>query len=200
MAERRRRLRRSAIGGPSWRDVATPNLHGREKLDFALTHFGVAVADRVAFDCGASTGGFTQALLAAGARSVYAVDAGHGQLLGSLRQDERVINLERTNLADARVQETVDVVTLDLSYLSLSDALPQLAVPLSDTAELLALVKPMFELHLGSLPADQPAALVEAVDLAIAAAARCGWSPVDWIQSPITGRQGAVEGFIHARR
>ena len=78
-----------------------------------------------------STGGFTRSLHVAGAASVYSVDAGFGQLLGSLRQDPRVVNLERTNLADARVSEAVGAITLDLSYLSLAEALPQLRIELA---------------------------------------------------------------------
>ena len=183
---------------PTWQDVPVKELHGVEKLTFALERFGVDVHGRVAFDCGASTGGFTRALLDAGAARVYAVDAGFGQLLGSLRQDERVVNLERTNLADARVDEPVDVVTLDLSYLSLADALPQLAVELATGADLLALVKPMFELHLGRLPDDQDAGLAEALPLAAAAATAAGWTVVATDRSPVRGRAGAVEGFMHA--
>jgi 23S rRNA (cytidine1920-2'-O)/16S rRNA (cytidine1409-2'-O)-methyltransferase len=181
---------------PTWRDVPTKELHGREKLGFALTRFEVDVEGRVAFDCGASTGGFTQALLDAGAARVYAVDAGFGQLLGSLRQDARVVNLERTNLADAVVDEPVDVVTLDLSYLALADALPQLRCG----TELLALVKPMFELRLGALPDDQEAGLASAIDLARGAATACGWNVVDSCPSPVLGRNGALEGWVHARR
>jgi 23S rRNA (cytidine1920-2'-O)/16S rRNA (cytidine1409-2'-O)-methyltransferase len=172
-------------------------LHGREKLGFALERFGVSVEGRVGFDCGASTGGFTRALLDGGARRVYAVDAGYGQLLGSLRQDERVVNLERTNLADAVCDEEVDVVTLDLSYLALADALPQLPVRGTD---LLALVKPMFELRLGSLPDDQEAGLVDAIELVRAAASATGWDVVDSCRSPVLGRGGAVEGWVHGRR
>lgn len=185
---------------PTWQDVPTKELHGVEKLTFALEHFAVDVRGRVAFDCGASTGGFTRALLDAGASRVYAVDAGFGQLLGSLRQDERVVNLERTNLADARIDEPVDVVTLDLSYLSLADALPQLPVDLAPSADLVALVKPMFELHLGQLPVDQAAGLDESIELVRAAASDAGWSVVEGCRSPVLGRNGAVEGFVHARR
>jgi len=181
---------------PSWRQVPVKELHGREKLSFALERFGVDVRGRVAFDCGASTGGFTQALLDAGAARVYAVDAGFGQLLGSLRQDSRVVNMERTNLADARVDEPIDVVTLDLSYLSLADALPQL----QHGTELLALVKPMFELHLGRLPDDQDAALPDAIALAAEAATACGWTVVDSCASPVLGRNGALEGWLFATR
>ena len=185
---------------PTWQDVPVKELHGVEKLTFALDRFDVDVRGRVAFDCGASTGGFTRALLDAGAARVYAVDAGFGQLLGSLRQDERVVNMERTNLADARVGEPVDVVTLDLSYLSLADALPQLAVELAAGADLLALVKPMFELHLGRLPADQEAGLEQSMELVRVAATSAGWSVVGGCRSPVLGHSGAVEGFLHATR
>ncbi len=181
---------------PTWQDVPVKELHGVEKLTFALERFGVDVRGRVAFDCGASTGGFTRALLDAGAARVYAVDAGYGQLLGSLRQDERVVNLERTNLAEARVDEPVDVVTLDLSYLSLADALPQLRYG----AELVALVKPMFELHLAKLPDDQEAGLAESFALVTSAMTSTGWDVVDSCASPVLGRNGALEGFVHARR
>lgn len=185
---------------PIWQDVPVKELHGVEKLAFALKRFGVDVAGRVTFDCGASTGGFTRALLDAGAARVYAVDAGYGQLLGSLRQDERVVNLERTNLADARVPEPIDVVTLDLSYLSLADALPQLAIDLAPGADLLALVKPMFELHLGQLPEEQETGLAEALPIVTDAATAAGWAVVATDRSPVLGRSGAVEGFLHARR
>jgi len=181
---------------PTWRDVPVKELHGVEKLTFALEHFGVDVHGRIALDCGASTGGFTRALLDAGAARVYAIDAGFGQLLGSLRQDERVVNMERTNLADAVVDESVDVVTLDLSYLSLADALPQLRYG----RELLALVKPMFELHLAQLPDDQEAGLTASITLVRGAASACGWDVVDSCRSPVLGRNGAVEGFVYARR
>lgn len=185
---------------PTWQDVPVKELHGREKLAFALERFRVDVRCRVAFDCGASTGGFTQALLDAGAARVHAVDAGFGQLLGSLRQDERVVNMERTNLADARVDGAVDVVTLDLSYLSLTDALPQLAIDLAAGADLLALVKPMFELRLGALPHDQDAGLRDALVIAAEGARAAGWTVIDADRSPVLGRGGAVEGFLHGKR
>jgi 23S rRNA (cytidine1920-2'-O)/16S rRNA (cytidine1409-2'-O)-methyltransferase len=181
-------------------DISVKELQGREKLSFALDRFAVGVRGRVAFDCGASTGGFTQALLDAGAARVFAVDAGFGQLLGSLRQDERVVNMERTNLAEARTDVPVDVVTLDLSYLSLTDALPQLAIDLATDADLLGLVKPMFELHLGQLPDDQEAGLTEAIALASTGASAAGWEVLASDRSAVLGRTGAVEGWIHARR
>jgi 23S rRNA (cytidine1920-2'-O)/16S rRNA (cytidine1409-2'-O)-methyltransferase len=110
--------------------TASPKpLRGEAKLRAALAAFGTSVVGRIALDVGAAAGGFTRVLLEAGARRVYAVDVGFGQLLGSLRQDPRVVNLERTNLADVSPQlipEPVTVVTLDLSYLSLGEAVRQL--------------------------------------------------------------------------
>jgi 23S rRNA (cytidine1920-2'-O)/16S rRNA (cytidine1409-2'-O)-methyltransferase len=178
-------------------------LRGTLKLQAALAAFDCTVAGRTALDVGASTGGFTIALLEAGARHVYALDTGHGQLLGSLRQDPRVTNLERTNLADLgpdRIPEPVAVVTIDLSYLAIADAIPQLGVlSLAPDAELIALVKPMFELHLARLPRD-PQQLAGAVDRAATALAAHGWSVVEEFASPIRGRNGAIEFFVHAVR
>ena len=142
----------------------------------AFDGFGVRVEGRTALDAGAAAGGFTTVLLERGARRVYAVDAGHGQLRGALRQDARVVNLERTNLGDLGphvVPDPVDLITLDLSYLSLAAAVPQLeGVRLADDADLVALVKPMFELALPSPPTEEPS-LTAALD-----AARAGISPL----------------------
>lgn len=176
---------------------------GARKLQAAIDAFAVPVAGRVALDLGAATGGFTLALLAAGARRVYAVDAGHGQLLGALRADDRVVNLERTNLGALNrvlVPETIEVVTIDLSYLSLAQAAPQLeAVAIARGAELVALVKPMFELRLARPPAD-PEQRAKAVELAAAAFEGSGWRAPRSIESPVPGRRGATEHLLHLRR
>jgi 23S rRNA (cytidine1920-2'-O)/16S rRNA (cytidine1409-2'-O)-methyltransferase len=181
----------------------SPPPRGARKLAAALDAFAVPVAGRVALDIGASTGGFTQALLAAGARRVYAVDAGHGQLLGSLRVDERVVNLERTNLGvltPALVPDVIEVIAIDLSYLSLARAAPQIeAVAIAGTADLVALVKPKYELGLAQPPAD-PDQRAKAVEMAAAAFEGTGWHAPRWIQSPLPGRRGAVEYLIHLRR
>lgn len=122
---------------------------GGYKLAAALDYFHVDIADRVVIDCGASTGGFTDCLLQKGAALVYAVDAGFGQLLGRLQTHPRVCNLERTNLSDL-VSMTLDplptLITLDLSYLSLTKALPIVAQVLAE-GEVLALFKPLFEVE-----------------------------------------------------
>lgn len=177
-------------------------LKGESKLEPALAEFGVAVADRVALDVGAAAGGFTAVLLRAGARRVYAVDAGFGQLVGSLRQDPRVVNLERTNLADLDrrlVPDALDVLTLDLSFLSLTEAVPQLAgLGIDPAADLVALVKPMFELHRSEPPEDEPS-LERALAAAVEGVGRAGWRVLGTMRSPVLGNRGAHEFFLHAR-
>jgi len=178
-------------------------LRGERKLEAALAAFCLDVRGRAALDVGAAAGGFTRALLRAGARRVYAVDAGHGQLLGSLRLDPRVVNLERTNLGTltrALVPETVDVVTVDLSYLALARAVPQLeSVELARDADAVALVKPQFELGLAAPPRDRRE-LEEALDRACKAFAAAAWTVSGTIESPVRGSRGAIEFLVAARR
>ncbi|HUY71517.1 MAG TPA: SAM-dependent methyltransferase [Gaiellaceae bacterium] len=179
-------------------------LRGEAKLTGALEAFAVEVDGRVALDLGAAAGGFTRVLLRAGAARVYAVDAGHGQLLGSLRQHRAVVNLERTNLGElstALVPDPIDLVTADLSYISLARAIPQLdgRVTLTSGADLVALVKPMFELSLPEPPTDR-AALAEAVERAATGLEAAGWEIRGTCASPVTGTRGSVEFLLHARR
>jgi 23S rRNA (cytidine1920-2'-O)/16S rRNA (cytidine1409-2'-O)-methyltransferase len=186
------------------RDESGGALRGEAKLVAALRSFGVPVAGRVALDLGAAAGGFTRILLRAGARHVYAVDVGFGQLLGSLRQHPAVVNLERTNLAELSPQlipETIEVVTADLSYLSLARAVPQLSgrVELAPYAELVAVVKPQFELGLRELPTE-PRELERAVEHASEGIEQAGWTVTQAAESPVRGRRGAVEFLLHAVR
>jgi 23S rRNA (cytidine1920-2'-O)/16S rRNA (cytidine1409-2'-O)-methyltransferase len=178
-------------------------LRGSAKLRAALDGFGVDVSARVALDVGAAAGGFTTVLLEAGARLVYAVDAGHGQLLGSLRQDPRVVNLESVNVAELdteRVPETVEVVTIDVSYLSVAAAAAQLGrITLAPGAVMVALVKPMFELRAASAPLDR-GSLDAALAAAGAGVTAAGWEVLGSMDSPVTGRHGAREMLLHGRR
>jgi len=177
-------------------------LRGEAKLRYALDAFRVDVAGRVALDVGAAAGGFTRVLLEAGARRVYAVDAGHGQLLGSLRQDPRVVNLEATNVADLErrlVPEPIEVVTVDVSYLSLSAAVAQLdRVHLAAEADLIGLVKPMFELRRASAPVDD-ASVLAALEAAGTGVTAAGWRVLAGVRSPVLGARGAREALLHAR-
>ena len=193
------RVRRDA----SVRVLQAPRLRGIRKLSHALDHFAVDVNGRVALDVGANVGGFTTALLERGARRVYAVDAGVGQLLGRLRADVRVVNLEGCNLGTlsrALVPDQVEVITIDVSYLSLSNAVPQLNVlDVAVAADLIALVKPTFELHRANLAAT-PSDVATAVNAASGGIARAGWTVVDTCTVPEPGRRGAREALIHACR
>jgi 23S rRNA (cytidine1920-2'-O)/16S rRNA (cytidine1409-2'-O)-methyltransferase len=178
-------------------------LQGTLKLRAALTTFEVSPQGCVAMDIGASTGGFTTALLEAGAQRVYAIDAGFGQLLGSLRQDARVVNLEKTNLGaltETTVTESVDLVTIDISYLALADAVPQLeVVSFAPEAILIALVKPMYELGLSRPPADG-SVLEEAVGRAASGIEHAPWTIRGRMRSPVRGGRGAIEFIVCAQR
>jgi 23S rRNA (cytidine1920-2'-O)/16S rRNA (cytidine1409-2'-O)-methyltransferase len=187
--------------------VATPQpLRGETKLRAALAAFAPPVAGRVALDVGAAAGGFTRVLLEAGARRVYAVDAGYGQLLGSLRQDPRVVNLERTNLGALHrglVPDAIAIVTVDISYLALADALPQLAgLELASDAHLIALIKPMFELGLAAPPPpdNRDQRLSEATRRAADGAEAAGWRVLGVMASPVPGARGARELLLHGVR
>jgi 23S rRNA (cytidine1920-2'-O)/16S rRNA (cytidine1409-2'-O)-methyltransferase len=178
-------------------------LRGEDKLRAAIVGFAIDVTDRICVDLGASAGGFTRVLLERGASRVFAVDAGHGQLRGDLRIDARVVNLERTNLGDLSpipLDVSIDVVTMDLSYLSVAEAIPQIeALAFSPDADLIALVKPMFELGLDTPPDDDPS-LHRALELAVAGVERSPWRVVATMPSPVTGSKGARESLLHARR
>jgi 23S rRNA (cytidine1920-2'-O)/16S rRNA (cytidine1409-2'-O)-methyltransferase len=178
-------------------------LRGEAKLHAALTGFGIDVDGRVCLDLGAAAGGFTRVLLDAGAARVYAVDVGFGQLLGSLRQDPRVLNLEATNVSklDTRlIPEVIEVVTVDVSYLALAAAVAQLnRIELAGDADLVGLVKPMFELRLPTAPTD-PRTVDEATERAAIGIEAAGWSVIGAMPSPVLGGRGAVEALLHARR
>lgn len=127
---------------------------GGLKLAAALDTFAIAVKECVAIDVGASTGGFTDCLLQRGAKRVYAVDVGYGQLAWNLRQDSRVVNLERTNIrelsADA-LPEKADLAVIDASFISLEKVLPPTLALLAPAARLVALIKPQFEVGKGQV-------------------------------------------------
>ncbi len=121
---------------------------GGFKLEKALKVFPVDPTAKVCIDCGASTGGFTDVLLKNGAGKVFSVDVGYGQLAWSLRQDERVINMERTNIryiSSEQIPEPIDIAVMDLSFISVKLVLPAVCPLLRDGGELICLIKPQFE-------------------------------------------------------
>jgi len=121
---------------------------GGLKLEKAVSVFSISLKDKTAIDIGASTGGFTDCMLQNGAKKVYAIDVGYGQLAWQLRNDERVVSLERTNIryvTDEEVPEKVDFISIDVSFISLKLVLPVAKEFLSDEGEIVALIKPQFE-------------------------------------------------------
>lgn len=178
---------------------------GGLKLDAALTHIGLAVAGAHCLDVGQGTGGFTDVLLRRGAAHVVGVDVGHGQLHTGLGADPRVTALEGVNARDLRPdalpRPTFDLVTGDVSFISLTQVLPALA-PLVGR-ELLMLVKPQFELQPGDIGKGgmvrEPAAYARVEQRVRAACAGAGLAVIDWFDSAIAGGDGNREFFVHAR-
>lgn len=177
---------------------------GAYKLEAALDYFHVIVAGKAALDCGASTGGFTDCLLQRGASLVYAVDVGYGQLAGRLRIDRRVRNLERTNLGTptlGTLEPHPNLITLDLSYLSLTDALPLAATLLVSGGEILALFKPLFEVkstiarRTGSI--ENPVLIVDALHNVLEAGRQTGLHPLGVVKLALRPKHGVQEFFIH---
>ncbi|MBI3621932.1 MAG: TlyA family RNA methyltransferase [Nitrospirae bacterium] len=182
---------------------------GGVKLEGALAAFGLSVAGRVAMDVGASTGGFTDCLLQHGAGRVYAVDVGYGQLAWSLRQDPRVVVIERTNIrtmepgatgAPGVVPERVGLVTADVSFISLRLVLPVLRAWLADAADLLVLVKPQFEVGRGQVGRGgvvrDPALRESALRQVAAAAVEAGYRVAASAPSVLPGPKGNQECFL----
>ncbi len=177
---------------------------GGYKLAAALDYFGVSVQGRVTLDCGASTGGFTDCLVRRGAALVYAVDVGYEQLVGSLRSDPHVYTLERTNLSDSKLailDPQPTLVTLDLSYLSLTEALPVAANLLSVPGEILALFKPLFEVEdtearrTGRVNDVQ--VLVGALRRVLESGRGVGLVPLGLTKLALRPRHGVMEFFLH---
>jgi 23S rRNA (cytidine1920-2'-O)/16S rRNA (cytidine1409-2'-O)-methyltransferase len=180
---------------------------GGIKLEGALAHFEIACENRIALDIGASTGGFTDCLLQNGVRKVFAVDVGHGQLAWKIRDDARVITLEKFNarhLSREQIPEPIDICVIDVSFISLTLILPNAFELLTPDGVMLALIKPQFELaredvgrggivrspELHAKAQEKIAAFAETIDARIG-----GLFP-----SAITGADGNQEFFICLRK
>ncbi|MCD6292880.1 MAG: TlyA family RNA methyltransferase [Deltaproteobacteria bacterium] len=179
---------------------------GGLKLEAALKTFKLDVNDRVAIDIGASTGGFSDCLLQHGARRVYALDVGYGQLAWSLRCDDRVVVMERTNIrksVKADFPEPLELAVIDLSFISLTKVLPVVAALLVSDAPVIALVKPQFEVGKGEVgkggivrdETKRQAALEKVCDFA----KEHGFSHHQTITSPVLGQKGNVEYLIYLK-
>lgn len=181
---------------------------GGLKLAHALATFAVDPAGAVGIDVGASTGGFTDVLLAHGAAKVYAVDVGQGQLAWKLRQDPRVMVLERTNarhLGQVEIPEAVDFVVCDASFIGLEVVLPAALALAKPRAWLVALIKPQFEVGKGRVGKGgvvRDPALHEEVCARVRdwLSAQPGWQVAGIVESPITGPEGNKEFLICGRK
>jgi 23S rRNA (cytidine1920-2'-O)/16S rRNA (cytidine1409-2'-O)-methyltransferase len=178
---------------------------GGEKLDAALASFGLEVAGKRCADVGASTGGFTDCLLQRGAAQVFAVDVGHGILHWKLRQDPRVVVLERTNVRYLPALESiVDLVTIDVAFISLRLVLPVVAGWLAPGGDVVALVKPQFEagrkaVGKGGVVRD-PAVHRRVLDVTVAAMQAAGFGVQAVLRSPLRGPKGNVEFLMWGRQ
>jgi len=178
---------------------------GGLKLAAALKGFGVSPRGRVCLDVGASTGGFTDCLLQEGAARVYAVDVGHGQLHATLAADPRVVSIEKTharNLNPVLFNPAPDFATADVSFISLTMVLPAIAACLKGSWELLALIKPQFEVGPKLAPKGvvrDPAARAAALTKVRAAAQALGLQEAGVFESPIHGPKGNIETFIRLK-
>ena len=178
---------------------------GGLKLEKALDVFGVDPADRVCADLGASTGGFTDCLLQRGAKRVFAVDVGYGQLAWTLRQDPRVVVMERTNARHLEsLPEPVSLIVGDLSFISLTKILPAVQRLAAGHAEAVLLIKPQFEVGKEAIAkggvVKDAAARQGAIDKIRAHAVDFGADVLGVIDSPIAGaKKGNIEALIHLR-
>ncbi len=178
---------------------------GGLKLAAALDAFGVSVQDAICADVGASTGGFTDCLLQRGAARVYAIDVGYGQLAWKLRQDERVVVMERTNARYLEaLPEPVRVVTLDVSFISLKLLFPAIVGWLAPDADVVSLVKPQFEARREQVGKKgvvrDPAIHSQVLERVAGYTVPHGFAVHGLIRSPITGPAGNVEFLMHLRQ
>ncbi len=180
---------------------------GGLKLEKVMTHFDISLEGRVCMDVGASTGGFTDCMLQNGAVKVYSVDVGHGQLDWRLRQDERVVVMEKTNIKFVTPEDIADVIdfaSIDVSFISLTKVLLPVRALLRDGGEIAALIKPQFEAgreKVGKKGVVRDKAVhIEVIENVTAFAAANGFIPLNLEFSPIKGPEGNIEYLLHLRK
>lgn len=177
---------------------------GGLKLEKAMNCFGVTLADKVAMDVGASTGGFTDCMLQNGAIRVYAVDVGHGQLAWKLRNDERVICMEKTNIRYVTpddIADKIEFASIDVSFISLTKVLPPVKELLTDDGEIVCLIKPQFEAgreKVGKKGVVRDKKVhEEVVDRIVSYARSIGFQTLALSFSPIKGPEGNIEYLLY---
>ena len=177
---------------------------GGLKLEKSIEKFQVALEEKVCMDVGASTGGFTDCMLQNGAVRVYAVDVGHGQLAWKLRQDERVICMEKTNIRYVTpddIKEPIDFVSIDVSFISLTKVLPPVKALLKDRGQIVCLIKPQFEAGREKVGKKgvvrERATHLEVVENIMNFAKEIGFGILNLDFSPIKGPEGNIEYLLH---
>lgn len=177
---------------------------GGLKLEKAMDCFGVSLAGKVAMDVGSSTGGFTDCMLQNGAVKVYSVDVGHGQLAWKLRNDERVVCMEKTNIRYVTpddIEDRIAFASIDVSFISLTKVLPPVKELLTDDGEIVCLIKPQFEagrekVGKKGVVRDQKVH-VEVVEMIVDFARQIGFKTLDLSYSPIKGSEGNIEYLLY---
>jgi len=195
---------------------------GGLKLEAAIYFFSIDLNNKIIMDVGSSTGGFTDCLLKMGARKVYCIDVGYGQLAWSLRKDPRVVVMERTNIRNLTeivksqkskvkslepedlIKSNIDMATVDVSFISLKKVIPHVLGFLRKEGEVLALVKPQFEVGKGEVGKGgivrEEEKRVKAVKDVKEDLEKLGLKTVGIFQSPITGQKGNIEFFLYMKR
>lgn len=180
---------------------------GGLKLEKAMTHFGITLDDKVCMDIGASTGGFTDCMLQNGAKKVYAVDVGYGQFAWKLRQDERVVCMEKTNIryvTPEDIADKLDFASVDVSFISLTKVLGPARALLTDEGEMVCLIKPQFEAgkeKVGKKGVVREKSVHEEVIVKVIDFAKeIGFEILNLEYSPIKGPEGNIEYLVYIRK
>ncbi|WP_394525383.1 TlyA family RNA methyltransferase [Lacrimispora sp. JR3] len=179
---------------------------GGLKLEKAMTHFDVTLEGKVCMDVGSSTGGFTDCMLQNGAVKVYAVDVGHGQLAWKLREDERVVCMEKTNIRYVTPEDIGDKIafsSIDVSFISLSKVLGPVKNLLTEDGEVVCLIKPQFEAGREKVGKKgvvrEKSVHLEVIEAVISHASDLGFSVLHLEYSPIKGPEGNIEYLLHLK-
>ncbi len=177
---------------------------GGLKLEKAIKNFDVSLSGKICMDVGSSTGGFTDCMLQNGAVKVYAVDVGFGQLDWKLRNDSRVVCMEKTNIryvTPENIQDVIDFVSIDVSFLSLTKVLESVKNLISETAQIVCLIKPQFEAGREKVGkhgvVKEPSIHLEVIDKVIDYAISIGFWAVNLEFSPVKGPEGNIEYLLH---
>ncbi|MCC8142343.1 MAG: TlyA family RNA methyltransferase [Lachnospiraceae bacterium] len=202
--------------GSSFAESAHIEVHGSPpkyvsrgglKLERALSQFGLDLTGKICMDVGASTGGFTDCMLQNGAAKVYAVDVGYGQFAWKLRQDERVVCMEKTNiryLTPDAIDDVIDLATVDVSFISLTKVLGPIREMLRDEGEVVCLIKPQFEAGREKVGKKgvvrDPAVHLEVLKMILSYAVNNGFSVLNLDYSPVKGPEGNIEYLLYIKK